>query len=476
MGELDGFKKYPREDFIKEPIEKRVKHWKEFHIHLPEEKIKLQGARCMDCGVPFCQSGCPIGNIIPDWNDLVYKNKFKDALENLLRTNNFPEFTGRVCPAPCEDSCVLAINDKAVAIKNIELFIIEKGYKEGHIKPNPPKHRTGKEVAIVGSGPAGLACADELNKSGHLVTIFEKNEVLGGLLTLGIPDFKLGKDIIRRRINLMEEEGIIFKTGIFVGKDISANELREKFDVLVLAGGAEEPNDLRIPGRELEGTYFAMDYLMQQNKLNMNLDIRSKNIITARGRNVIVLGGGDTGSDCIGTANRQGAKSIKQLELLSEPPMERNSENPWPQWAFTKRTSTSQEEGADRDYAVMTKMLSGENNVLKKLHAVRLKFGEKDIITGRQNMIEIPSSEFELDCDLLLLAMGFRGPVKNGMLEELGVELTKSGNVKTNNNKMTSVEGVFTCGDMRRGQSLVVWAINEGRAAAKCIDLFLLQQ
>ncbi len=473
MGDVTGFKKYTREDFPKEPVKERLNHWSEFHIHLPEEKLKLQGARCMDCGVPFCQSGCPIGNIIPDWNDLVYKNDYKSALERLLRTNNFPEFTGRICPAPCEDSCVLAINDKAVTIKNIEVSIIEKGYSEGWIKPNPPKNRTGKTVAIIGSGPAGLSCADQLNKSGHSVTVYEKNEVPGGLLTLGIPDFKLEKSVVQRRINIMKEEGIVFKTGVNVGKDISAKELKNKYDILVLAGGAENPNDLKIPGRDLEGTYFAMEYLTQQNRLNMNLDIKNKKVISAKGKNVIVLGGGDTGSDCIGTANRQGAKSIRQLELLSEPPSLRNPENPWPQWAYIKRTSTSQEEGVERDYAVMTKKLSGENNILKKLHGVRLEFGEKDPKTGRPAMKEILGSEFELECDLLLLAMGFQGPVKNGMIEELGIELTERGNVKTNINKMTNIEGVFSCGDMARGQSLVVWAINEGRTTATSINQFL---
>lgn len=473
MGDITGFKKHQREDFLKEETSKRIKHWGEFTKRLPEENLSLQGSRCMDCGVPFCQSGCPIGNIIPDWNDMVYKGNYEGAIERLLRTNNFPEFTGRVCPAPCEDSCVLAINDKAVTIKNIELSIIEKAYNAGWIKPNKSINRTGKKVAIIGSGPAGLACADELNKAGHLVTVFEKNEVIGGLLTLGIPNFKLDKEIVKRRINLMMEEGIVFKTGIFVGKDISAIKLKEEYDVLVLAGGAEDPNNLIVPGRELIGCHFAMDYLTQQNKINLGFNIPENEIISAKGKNVIILGGGDTGSDCVGTANRQGAKSIRQIELFPEPSTTRAAENPWPQWAFIKRTSTSHEEGVIRDYGIMTKKLSGENNTLKKLHGVKIKLGEKDPKTNRQQIIEIPNSDFELECDLLLLAMGFKGPVKNELIKELGVELTDRGNVKVDENKMTSINKVFACGDMARGQSLVVWAINEGRTAAKGINNFL---
>lgn len=476
MGDITGFKKYSREDFSKESTDKRIKHWNEFTTRLPEDSLKLQGARCMDCGVPFCQSGCPIGNIIPDWNDMVFKGDYKGALERLLRTNNFPEFTGRVCPAPCEDSCVLAINDKAVTIKNIELSIIERAYNEGWIRPNKSINRTGKKIAIIGSGPAGLACADELNKEGHTVTVYEKNEVIGGLLTLGIPNFKLDKKIVNRRIDLMKEEGIVFKTGIYVGKDISAFKLKEENDVIVLAGGAEDPNNLIIPGRELNGTYFAMDYLTQQNRLNMGFNIPKEQMISAEGKNVVILGGGDTGSDCVGTANRQNAKSIRQLELFPEPGITRSSENPWPQWAFIKRTSTSHEEGVIRDYAVMTKKLTGENNTLKKLHGVRIKLGEKDPKSQRPLIVEVPNSDFELDCDLLLLAMGFKGPIKNEMITELEVELTERGNVKTDENKMTTVNSVFACGDMARGQSLVVWAINEGRTAAKGVNQFLLDK
>jgi glutamate synthase (NADPH/NADH) small chain len=476
MGDIKGFMKYKRQDFKKDPVEERKKHWKEFYHFLPDEKLAEQGARCMDCGVPFCQSGCPIGNIIPDWNDLVYRDRWEEAIERLHKTNNFPEFTGRICPAPCENACVLAINEPAVTIKNIEVAIIEKAYERGYIKANPPKHRTGKKAAVIGSGPAGLACADELNKKGHAVTVYEKNEALGGLLTLGIPDFKLEKWVVERRLDRMRKEGVQLKTGVHVGVDVGAKELLKQFDAVVLAGGAEQPRDLPVPGRELKGVHFAMEYLMQQNRLNMGQKIDPKDRITAEGKHVVVLGGGDTGSDCIGTSNRQGAVSVKQFELLARPPEERDPVNPWPQWAFVYRRSTSHEEGVEQDYAVMTKKLIGENGQLKKLQAVRLEFGPKDPATGRQPMKEVPGSEFEVECDLLLLAMGFLGPVKSGMIEELGVELDERGNIKTDpNTRMASVPGVFAAGDMRRGQSLVVWAINEGRAAAEGVHQYLME-
>ena len=474
MGDVTGFMKYDRKDLDKEPADTRVKHYKEFTKLLPEDELKTQGARCMDCGVPFCQSGCPIGNIIPDWNDLVFRDNWKDAIERLHKTNNFPEFTGRVCPAPCENACVLAINKPAVTIKNIEVSIIEKAYQEGWIKPNPPKIRTGKKVAVVGSGPAGLSCADQLNKAGHSVTVFEKNEVLGGLLTLGIPDFKMEKTVVERRLKIMEKEGVKFKTKTHIGVDMPAKDLKDKFDAVVLCGGAEQPRDLPVPGRELDGVHFAMEFLTQQNRTNLGQKINAEEHISAEGKHVIVLGGGDTGSDCIGTSNRQGAKSVTNFELLSRQPKERDSDNPWPNWAFIERTSTSHEEGVNREYAVMTKKLSGENGKVKKLHAIRLEFGEKDPNTGRRPMKEIPGSEFELDADLVLLAMGFLGPVKNGMLEELGVDLDERGNVKSDENKMTSVPGIFAAGDMRRGQSLVVWAINEGRSAAEGVHQYLM--
>ena len=476
MGDITGFMKYKRQDFDKEPARERIKHWHEFYKEMPDEELRRQGARCMDCGVPFCQSGCPIGNIIPDWNDLIYREHWKEAIERLHKTNNFPEFTGRICPAPCENACVLAINEPAVTIKNIEVSIIERAYKEGWIKPMPPKHRTGKTVAVIGSGPAGLACADQLNKEGHSVTVYEKNEVLGGLLTLGIPEFKMEKWVVERRLKRMEKEGVKFKTNVHVGVDISAKELVQNHDAVVLAGGAEQPRDLTVDGRDLKGVYFAMEYLTQQNRICLGQKIDSRERISAEGKRVIVLGGGDTGSDCIGTANRQGASVVKNFELLPRPPKERASSNPWPQWAFIERSSTSHDEGVVRDYAIMTKRLSGENGVLKKLHGIRLKFGSKDPKTGRQQMEEVPGSEFEEEVDLLLLAMGFLGPVKRGMLEELGVELDERSNVKADENKMTSIPGVFAAGDMRRGQSLVVWAIHEGREAAKGAHNYLMAQ
>jgi glutamate synthase (NADPH/NADH) small chain len=476
MGDVRGFMKFTRVEFGKEKPLERVKHYREFTQFLPAEELKKQGGRCMDCGVPFCMSGCPIGNVIPDWNDLVFNNRWEEAIERLHRTNNFPEFTGRVCPAPCENACVLGINEPAVTIKNVEVSIVEHAYGQGWLKPQPPKHRTGKKIAVIGSGPAGLSCADQLNKAGHTVTVYEKNEVLGGLLALGIPDFKLEKSVVERRLDRMRAEGVIFKTGVNVGVTVSAQDLRRQYDALVLCGGAEQARDLAIPGRELEGIYQAMQFLPQQNLANRGFKQDASKQISAKGKKVIILGGGDTGSDCLGTSNRQGAVSVRQFELMPEPPKDRTPGNPWPQWAFIKRTSTSHEEGVEQFYSVSTKKFSGENGKLKKLHAVKLEFGPKDPVTGRSAMKEIEGSEFELECDLVLLAMGFVGPVKNGLLTELGVELDERGNVKADANKMTSIPGVFTAGDMTRGQSLVVWAIQEGRRAAKAVDLYLVGQ
>lgn len=474
MGDVTGFIKYNREDFHKESVVERLKHWKEFYEPMPEGDLKKQGARCMDCGIPFCQEGCPIGNIIPDWNDLIFRDRWQEAIKRLHKTNNFPEFTGRICPAPCENSCVLGINAPPVTIKNIEVSIIERAYKDGWVKPEPPRKRTGKTIAVIGSGPAGLACADQLNKAGHKVTVFEKNEYLGGLLRLGIPDFKLEKWIVERRLKRMEAEGVKFKTKINVGGDIKAAELRERFDAIVLCGGAEQPRDLPVEGRNLKGVYFAMDYLTLQNRINSGQNVTAKARVSAEGKNVVVLGGGDTGSDCVGTANRQGAKVVRQFELLARPPKDRNPENPWPQWAFIERASTSHEEGVERDYSIMTKKFSGEKGVVKKLHGVKLQFGPKDPKTGRSAMTEVPGSEFTVDADLVLLAMGFLGPVKSGLLTDFGVELDERSNVKAGKNKMTSVPGVFTAGDMTRGQSLVVWAIHEGRVAAQGVHNYLM--
>lgn len=473
MGEVKGFLKFDRQDIKKKPVEERLKNWNEFLDPLKEQDLRNQGARCMDCGVPFCNWGCPLGNIIPDWNDWVYEGRWREALEVLSSTNNFPEFTGRICPAPCENSCVLSINDPAVTIKNIESAIAEKGFQEGWIKPRPPKKRTGKTVAVIGSGPAGLACADILNKKGHQVTVYEKNEVLGGLMTLGIPTYKLEKTVIERRLAILEKEGIKFKAKANVGVSISVDDLKKKFDGIVLCGGAEKPRDLQVEGRDLKGVYFAMEYLSQQTRVNLGIKVDKEHRIDVKGKNVVVLGGGDTGSDCIGTANRQGAASITQLELLPEPPKERDDDNPWPQWALIKRVSTSQEEGCDTQYCVMTKGLSGEGGSLKKLKAVRLGFGEKDPQTGRRSMTEIEGSEFEIDCDYVFLAMGFVGPVQSGMIESFGIELDARGNVKTDPAFMTSIEGVFSAGDMRTGQSLVVRAIDEGRKAALSVHKWL---
>jgi glutamate synthase (NADPH) small chain len=474
MGETKGFLKYTREDYKRAPVEERLKHWQEFTT-LPDEKgLKEQGGRCMDCGVPFCQWGCPIGNIIPSWNDLVNKGQWKDALDRLHKTNNFPEFTGRICPAPCENSCTLAITDPAVTIKNIELAIIERAYEQGWIKPEPPKVRTGKKVAVVGSGPAGLACADQLNRLGHKVTVYEKNEFVGGLLTLGIPNYKLEKWVVERRIKRMEQEGVVFKTGVNVGVDVDPDEIRKQYDAVALCGGAEWPRDIAVPGRELRGVYFAMEYLTQQTRRIMGVKIDPRFEINAKGKRVIVLGGGDTGSDCVGTANRQGALLVQQYELLPKPPQDRALDNPWPHWASILRTSSSHEEGCGRDYSILTKRFSGNSaGNLQKLRAARLDWSQKDPATGRPVMKEVPNSEFEVECDLVFLALGFLGPVKGGLLEKFKVELDPRGNVKADRNKMTSISGVFTAGDMTRGQSLVVWAINEGRTAAEGVHSFL---
>lgn len=471
MGAVKGFLLHIREEFQKQPVTERLKHWNEFVQLMDDKDIQDQGARCMDCGVPFCHSGCPIANLIPDWNDLIYQGRWEEAFERLYKTNNFPEFTGRICPAPCENACCLGYNFPSVTIKNIELTIIEKAFEKGWIKPRPPKTRTGKTVAVIGAGPAGLACADELNKKGHTVTVYEKNEKIGGLLRFGIPDYKLQKTIVQRRVQLMEKEGVEFKTGVHVGIDVKVKELKNAYDAVVLSGGAEAPRDLEVEGRDLKGVHFAMEFLTQQNRRNSKLRF-GEEPICVKGKKVVVIGGGDTGSDCVGTSNRQGASSVTQIELLPQPPKERDEDNPWPEWALIERTSTSHEEGCERLYAVMTKKLSGEGGKLKKLHAVKLGFGDKDPKTGRRPMTEIKGSEFEIECDYIFLAMGFLGPVQEGMIEEIGCELDGRGNIKTDQHYMSSIDGVFAAGDMRRGQSLVVWAINEGREAAKGVDQY----
>ncbi len=472
MGNTRGFLEIKRETPADQSVNERTKHYKEFHGKLPAEKLAEQGARCMDCGIPFCHWGCPLGNIIPDWNDMVYRGRWKEAIDRLHKTNNFPEFTGRVCPAPCEASCVLSINNEAVTIKEIEQNIIENAFKEGWVIAKPSSVRTGKKVAVIGSGPAGLAAAQQLNWAGHYVTVFEKADRIGGLLRYGIPDFKLEKHVIDRRVTLMEEEGVEFKTSVEAGKDISAVDLRKRFDAIVLTGGAMKPRDLPVKGRDLKGIHFAMDFLTQQNRRLAGDTIPPEQEITAEGKRVVILGGGDTGADCLGTSNRQGAKEIHQFEIMPKPPNVRPENNPWPYWPFVLRSSSSHEEGGKRDWCISTKRFSGVNSFVNKLHAIRVELETGP--NGKPFFKEVPGSEFEIDADLVLLAMGFVGPVKEGLLQELGIQFTQRGAVAIDENCMTSVPGVFSAGDMSRGASLVVWAVWDGRQAAKGVDLYLM--
>jgi len=439
----------------------------------PIENVRNQAARCMDCGIPFCNNGCPLGNVIPDWNDLVYRDKMREALIRLHSTNNFPEFTGLVCPAPCEAACTLGINEDPVSIKQVEWMLVRHGWEKGWIEPVKPERRTGHTVAVVGSGPGGLAAAQQLNRAGHAVTIFEKNERVGGLLRYGIPEFKLEKWIVDRRVQQLVDEGVAIKTGVAVGVDISASNLRANFDAVVLCTGSEEPRDLPIEGRELSGIHFAMEYLTQQNRRS-NGDVFSESDILATDKHVVVLGGGDTGSDCVGTAHRQGAKSVTSLELLDRPPDVRSPLTPWPQWPQMLRTSSSHEEGGTREYAVLTQRFVGSEGRVENLDAVRVKFGEPDE-SGRPRMSEIAGSEFSLPADLVLLAMGFVHPVRENLLADLGVKLDPRGNIAANTQDFsTSEPGVFAGGDCRRGQSLVVWATWEGREVARAVDAYLM--
>lgn len=480
MGKVTGFMEYQRLQEASEAPQSRKKHYKEFLVHLSDDQAKIQGARCMDCGIPFCNNGCPVNNIIPDWNDLVYTGNYQQALETLHSTNNFPEFTGRICPAPCETACTLGINDAPVGIKSIEHFIIDKGWENGWVKPQPAAIKTGKKVAIVGSGPAGLAAAQQLARVGHDVTVFEKNDRIGGLLRYGIPDFKMEKTHIDRRVEQMQAEGVVFRTSTLVGKDfpstvtnwsketVSPEQLQKEFDAVIIAGGAETPRDLPVPGRELKGVHFAMDFLPSQNKVNAGDKVKDQ--IMASAKHVVVIGGGDTGSDCVGTSNRHGAKSVTQFELMPQPPETENKPLVWPYWPIKMRTSSSHEEGCERDWAVATKRLEGKNGKVEKLIAVRVEW--KD---GK--MQEVPDSEFEMKADLVLLAMGFVSPVQQ-VLDAFGVEKDARGNARATTDGIdcykTNVDKVYAAGDMRRGQSLVVWAIREGRQCAREVDAALM--
>ncbi|HVR62635.1 MAG TPA: glutamate synthase subunit beta [Polyangia bacterium] len=488
MGKLTGFMEYNRVLPGSRDPAARVADWHEFHDHLPEKTLREQGARCMDCGVPFCHtgqlmvggaSGCPINNLIPEWNDLVYRGQWREALARLHKTNNFPEFTGRVCPAPCEGSCVLGISEPAVTIKSIECAIIDKAFDEGWVVPEPPASRTGKTVAVVGSGPAGLACAAQLNKAGHTVTVFERDDRIGGLLMYGIPPMKLEKSVIDRRVKLMSEEGITFVTNTFVGKNYPTEKLRQGFDAVVLCGGATKARDLPVEGRNLGGIHFAMEYLLKSCKSFLDSDFGDGRYISARDKHVVVIGGGDTGTDCVGTAMRHGCRSLVQFEILPRPPDERAPDNPWPQWPRVYKMDYGQEEaaarfGADpRAYRTVTKRFVGDKNgVVKELHTVEIEWVKG--ADGRLAMKEVAGTEKVWPADLVLLAMGFLGPEKEGLLAELGVKLDERTNVAVGPDKETSVPGVFAAGDMSRGQSLIVWAIQEGRAAARGVDKFLM--
>jgi glutamate synthase (NADPH/NADH) small chain len=472
MGKLKGFIEIDRQKPPSRPVEERLQDWKEVYLPYPGEDLRAQGARCMDCGIPFCHDGCPLGNLIPDWNDLVYRDKWHPAIDRLHKTNNFPEWTGRLCPAPCEGSCVLAIDRDAVAIKSVELGIVERAFEEGWIRAEPPQTRTGKTVAVIGSGPSGLAAADQLNRAGHHVTVFERSDRIGGLLRYGIPEFKMEKRFLNRRLEILEAEGITFQVNADIGVTIPADTIRNDFDAVLLAGGAGLPRDLPVPGRELSGVHFAMELLALQNRRCEGDAIDDADFISAAGKRVVIIGGGDTGADCLGTVHRQGATSVHQFELMPRPPEHRDETNPWPLWPQIFRVTSAHEEGGDRVYSVATERFTGdESGRVTTLHASKV---EMTLDSGRPSFTPVPDGQFELDVDLVFLAMGFTGPKREGLLDQLGVALTNRGNVSRDKTWMTSVDGVFTAGDMQRGQSLIVWAIAEGRSAAAGIDQYLM--
>jgi glutamate synthase (NADPH/NADH) small chain len=471
MGKATGFLEISRELPEHRPVAERLKDWKEVYERFPRTKAVNQGARCMDCGVPFCHHGCPLGNLIPDWNDSIYRDDWKLALDQLHRTNNFPEFTGRLCPAPCENACVLGINSPAVTIKQIEVGIIDRAFEEGWVTPERPAARTGKKVAVVGSGPAGLAAAAQLNRVGHECTVFERDDRIGGLLRYGIPEFKLEKRVLDRRLKVMEAEGVKFVAGANIGVGIKVEDLRREFDAIVLCCGATDGRDLSVPGRDLAGVHMAMEYLPLQNRRCEGDEIPAGRFISAEDKRVIILGGGDTGADCLGTAHRQGCRSVHSFEIMPRPPNARAPDNPWPNWARVLRTYPAHEEGGVRDYGIMTKRFLGEDGRVTALEAVRVDWVKDN---GKVRMSEVPGSSFILECDLVLLALGFVGPERKGPIAELDLKLTERGNVWADESKMTSVPGVFTAGDMTRGQSLIVWAIAEGRHAARGVDRYLM--
>ncbi len=476
MGKNTGFLEFERHDRGYQPIESRRNNWKEFVEPLPDPELNEQAARCMDCGIPFCHTGCPVNNLIPDWNDLVYRDQWETAVRTLHSTNNFPEFTGRICPAPCEAACTLNIDDAPVTIKTIECAIVDRGWQEGWIKPQPSATPTGKRVAVIGSGPAGMACAQQLGRTGHAVTLFEKNDRIGGLLRYGIPDFKMEKWLIDRRVDQMTDEGVEFRTNVEVGVDVTIDQLRADYDAVVMSGGAESPRNLDVTGRDLDGIHFAMDFLVQQNKRgagDSEAVAAPQGTITAKGKHVIVIGGGDTGSDCIGTSTRHGAASITQLEIMPQPPEHEDKAMTWPNWPLKMRTSSSQEEGCERDWSVLTTRAVGADGKVDALECVRVEWVDDG--SGRPQMKQVEGSEFQLKADLVLLAMGFVGPRAPGMIEQSGVDLDPRGNVAADTDRYaTSIDGVFAAGDMRRGQSLVVWAIREGRQCARAVDAHLM--